>query len=322
MSHTVTLMNKKQSALIIGAVLTVIILIAAAYALYTPTQQEGKLQVVASFYPLAFFTQEIGGEHVQVTQLVPSNTEIHNWEPAPQDITAAEKADIIVYNGAGLDHWMQNEVLTALSNTKTRLAVDTTQDAPLLHATQHEDEGEEHDHGEYDPHTWVSPYMARLQAEKIYDALVAQDPTHENYYTERWATLKNTLEQIDAEYTAALADKQKDTIFVSHAAFGYLADRYDFHQHGVIGLSADQQPSAASIADIIEAMTQHETYIIYVDPVYSEEYAQTLKNELEIQTGQAVTILKLYLMTGPTNGEGYLEQQTFNLQNLKTGLEA
>ena len=69
-------------------------------------------------------------------------------------------------------------------------------------------------------------------------------------------------------------------------------------------------------------MTQHETYIIYVDPVYSEEYAQTLKNELEIQTGQAVTILKLYLMTGPTNGEGYLEQQTFNLQNLKTGLEA
>ena len=69
-------------------------------------------------------------------------------------------------------------------------------------------------------------------------------------------------------------------------------------------------------------MVQHETYVVYVDPVYSEEYAQTLKNELETQTGQTVTILKLYLMTGPVDDKNYLEQQVFNLQNLKTGLEA
>lgn len=318
-----TLMNRKQAALITGAVLMVTILIAAASAFHTPAQQTGKLQVVASFYPLAFFTQEIGGEHMQVTQLVPSNTEIHNWEPSAQDITAAEKADIVVYNGAGLDQWMQNEILPALSNAKTRVTVDTTTDAPLLQATEHEEEHEdEHDHGEYDPHTWVSPYMAKLQAEKIYNALVMQDPAHETYYTDNWATLKNNLEQIDANYTETLADKQKDTIFVSHAAFGYLASRYGFQQHGVIGLSADQQPSAASIANIIDLMTQHETYVVYVDPVYSEEYARALKNELETKTGHPVTILKLYLMTGPVDGEGYLEQQLFNLQNLKTGLEA
>jgi len=312
-----TLMNRKQAALIIGVALTALILIAVASAFYTTTQPTGKLQVVATFYPLAFFTQEIGGEHVQVTQLVPSNIEIHNWEPSAQDITAAEKADMIIYNGAGLDHWMQNEILPALSNTKTRVTVDTTEATPLLQATQREDE-----HGDYDPHTWVSPYMAKLQAEKIYNTLVTQDPAHENYYTDNWATLKNNLEQIDANYTETLEYKKKNTIFVSHAAFGYLADRYGFQQHGVIGLSADQQPSAAVIANIHYLMVQHETYVVYVDPVYSEKYAQTLKNELETQTGRTVKILKLYLITGPANGEGYLEQQLFNLQNLKTGLEA
>ena len=315
-------MNRKQASLIIAAALTATILIVAASNFSTTTQQTDKLQVVATFYPLAFFTQEIGGEHVQVTQLVPSNTEIHTWEPSAQDVTAAEKADIIIYNGAGLDHWMQNEILPALSNTKTRTTIDTTEGTPLIQTTTEEHEHEDEEHGGYDPHTWVSPYMAKLQAEKIYTALVQQDPAHETYYTDRWTTLKNSLEQIDADYTAALSAKQKNTIFVSHAAFGYLAQRYGFEQHGVIGLSADQQPSAAAIADILNLMVQHETYVVYVDPVHSEEYAQTLKNELETQTGQTVTILKLYLATGPVDGEGYLEQQLFNLQNLKTGLEA
>ena len=315
------LMNNKQKLLLITTILTITILLVAASTFHTPTQQTDKLQVVATFYPLAFFTEQIGGEHVQVTQLVPSNTEIHNWEPSAQDITNTENADIILYNGAGLDHWMEDEILPALTTTKTRTTIDTTNGLSLLHATETEEHEDEHDHGDYDPHTWISPYMAKLQAEKIYNALVQQDPTHETYYTDNWETLKTSLEQIDADYTETLATKQKNAIFVSHEAYGYLAYRYNFTQHGVIGLSADQQPSAAAIANIINLMQQHEIYVVYVDPVYSEEYAQTLKNELETQTGQTVTILKLYLATGPVDGNNYLQQQLLNLETLKTGLE-
>ena len=312
-------MNQKQKTLIITTILITALLITAASAFFSTKQQTSKLQVAASFYPLAFFSQEIGGEYVQVTQLAPSNTEIHNWEPSAQDITAAEKADIIIYNGAGLDQWMQNELLPALSNAKSRLTVDTTSGLPLLLTSGTSGENET---GPNDPHTWISPYMAKLQAEKIYNALVQQDPAHESYYTNNWENLKNTLEQIDANYTTALATKQKNTIFVSHAAYGYLAYRYNFEQQGVIGLSADEQPSAATIANILNLMEQHQTYVVYVDPIYSQNYAQTLKTELETQTGHPVTILKLYLMLGPTDGNNYLDQQTLNLQNLKTGLEA
>lgn len=315
-------MNKKQKMLIIATILSIAILIIVASAFFTVTQPTGKLQVVASFYPLAFFSQEIGGELVQVTQLVPSNTEIHTWEPAASDISAAEKADVIVYNGAGLDHWIETEIFPAISKTKNRAIVDTTENLPLLLAENNQEHENENEHGIYDPHTWVSPHMAKVQAEKIYVALVQQDPTHERYYTERWSNLKSTLEKIDVNYTTTLSTMHKNTIFVSHAAFGYLANRYEFKQQGVIGLSADQQPSAVVIANIISLMLQHETYVVYVDPVYSQGYAQTLKNELETQTGHSVTILKLYLITGQIDGKSYLQQQLFNLESLRVGLEA
>ena len=312
-------MNKNQK-IFLTAILIVAVITAGSVALTMRTPaSSNKLTVVATFYPLAYLSQEIGGDQIQVTQLIPNNTEIHSWEPSASNIVAAENADIIVYNGAGADHWMEDDVLPALSAARERIVVDTTAGLQLL-ANQDHDAGEEH--GDFDPHTWISPYMAKLQAEKIYNALVQQDPAHESYYTNNWENLKNTLEQIDANYTTALATKQKNTIFVSHAAYGYLAYRYNFEQQGVIGLSADEQPSAATIANILNLMEQYQTYVVYVDPIYSQNYAQTLKTELETQTGNPVTILKLYLMLGPTDGNNYLNQQTLNLENLKTGLEA
>jgi zinc transport system substrate-binding protein len=316
-------MNQKQK-LLISSIILITIIGAGAVAFSVSTPKPEKLSVVTTFYPLTFLSQEIGGDQIQVTQLVPSNTEIHGWEPSASHIIAAEDADIIVYNGAGSDHWMKDEVLPALSNTKTRTIIESTLGLELLTGEEHDHEHDEHDHehGLYDPHTWVSPYMAKLQAEKIYDALVQLDPEHESYYTQRWLDIKSRLEHLDSEYSTGLSNSIKDEIFVSHEAFGYLSHRYGFEQHGVIGLSADEQPTATIIANLIEEMTKHETYIIYVDPVYSSNYAHTIQSEVQAQTGQAVTLLKLYLMLGPTDEMDLLEQMQSNLTNLKIGLEA
>jgi len=290
----------------------------AAFSVTTP--KSDKLTLVATFYPLAYLSQEIGGDQIQVTQLIPSNTEIHSWEPSASNIVAAEDADVIVYNGAGADHWMEDDVLPAFSTAKTRTVVDSTAGLQLLLGGEHE-AGEE-EHGLYDPHTWISPYMAKLQAEKIYDALVQVDPQHESYYTQRWLDLESRLDQLDNDYLTGLANASKDSIFVSHAAFGYLASRYGFEQHGVIGLSADEQPSASIIANLVSEMEEHQTYVVYVDPVYSSEYAQTIQSEVQAQTGYSVTILELYLMLGPTDNMDFLQQMQTNLVNLKIGLEA
>ncbi len=312
-------MNRNQKVFLTSITLITILSISIiAYTMNTP-QASTKLKIVTTFYPLTYLAQEIGGDQIEITQLIPNNTEIHGWEPSASHIMAAEDANIIIYNGAGLDPWMEDDVLPALSNADNRTIVESTAGLSLV-ANQDNDAGEEH--GVYDPHTWVSPYMAKQQAENIYNSLVTVDPQHEDYYTQRWLNLEQRLDQLDTEYSSTLSNASKSYIFTSHEAFGYLAYRYGFTQHGVIGLSADEQPSVATIAGIVEKMEQHHIYVLYVDPVYSSEYIQTIKTEVQTQTGQTVTVLNLYLMLGPTDNMDYLAQMQTNLTNLQTGLEA
>ncbi len=317
-------MNSKQKAFLLSVALIIIITVTAV-GLTTSTQETGKLSVVATFYPLAYLTERIGGDHVAVTQLVPSNTEIHTWEPSASHIAAAQDADIIVYNGGGADHWMEADILPSLSQSSTRVVVESTQGLPLIANQEHDEHEageEEHDHGANDPHTWISPYMALQQAEKIYSALIQADTENQEYYTENWQTLQKELTQIDTEYQENLQGAAVSQIFVSHEAYGYLAERYGFEQHGVIGLSADEQPTATTIANLVDEMEQNHIYVVYVDPVYSTSYVETIKSEVQAQTGHSVTILELYLMLGSQGNLDYLHQMQVNLDNLKLGLEA
>lgn len=183
---------------------------------------------------------------------------------------------------------------------------------------------DEHDHeaSTYDPHTWLSPYLARQQAKAIYEALVAEDPNNTGYYTERWETLDTKLADLDERYIVELANTSVDTVFVSHSAYGYLAERYGFEQEGVIGISAEEQPSSSAMAAIVEEMIEDEVYVLYLDPVYTDNYIETMRSNVESLTGHDVQVLKLYLLTGTFDDLDYLEQMEANLESLKTGLGA
>jgi zinc transport system substrate-binding protein len=313
-------MNKRQKLFV--AATTIIILIAlcaTTFYVFQNKTEDSKLKVVATFYPLAFFAQQIGGEEVIVKQLMPDNTEVHNWQPSVTDILTLDEADVIIYNGASLDHWFEDDVIPIIDSSN-KIIIETTEGIQLLETEQ---ENDDHEHeGLHDPHTWIGPFIAKQQAQNIYEALTQKDPDNRDYYSERWQNLKIRFEELDNNYMTGLSTKRKEEIFVSHSAFGYLADRYGFKQHGVIGISADEQPSAQTYANLVEMMQEHETYIVYVDPVYAGESAQTLRNELQRLSGKNVQILKLYFMLGEIDGLDYFGQQEKNLENLKTGLEA
>ncbi len=313
-------MNKRQK-LFVAATIVIVLTAVFATALYSPQNktEDNKLKVVTTFYPLAFFAQQIGGETVTVKQLIPDNMEVHNWQPSFADVLALDESDVIIYNGASLDHWFEDDVIPII-DSRNKIIIGTTEGVNLLET---EKENGDHEHeGLYDPHTWISPFIAKQQAQNIYEALIQKDPDNMDYYTERWQNLKTRFEELDNNYLSGLSTKRKEEIFVAHSAFGYLADRYSFKQHGVIGISADEQPSASTYVNIVEMMIEHETYVVYVDPVYPNESAQTLKNELERLSGQDVQILKLYFMLGDMDGLDYFGQQEKNLENLKTGLDA
>ena len=273
-------MNERQKVFVAAttAIVSILIISATFYPLLQEVTEVDKLKVVATIYPLAFFAQEIGGEEVSVRQLIPDNLEVHSWQPAISDILAVDEADVLIYNGANLDHWFEDDILSVIDSSD-KIIVETTEGIALLE-TESENDNHEHE-GSDDPHTWISLFIAKQQAQKIYEALIQKDPTHADYYAEHWQNLEARFEELDNNYMNELATKQKEEIFVSHSAFGYLSNRYGFEQHGVIGISADEQPSASVYADLVEMMIEHETYVVYVDPVYPDESAQTLKNALE-----------------------------------------
>jgi zinc transport system substrate-binding protein len=287
-----------------------------AYAARPQQQPSTKLAVVATFYPLTYLTEAIGGDRVEVTTLIPPGVEPHSWQPSAGDLVSCSDARIIFYNGAGLDDWLSDDIIPSIDASE-KLIVDTTTNVTLWRNVESE---EIEEHGVYDPHTWVSPYEARRQAEAIYKALITADPGNADYYMQRWNTLSATLTQLDAAYTAQLEDKTHTTIFVTHDAFGYIARRYGFQQESIVGISADQQPSTETLIQIITQMQNTDTYTFYVEPGYSDAYVQTVEAELEARTGKTIQVLELYHMNGPQEGLDYLAQMEKNLENLETGL--
>ncbi len=308
----VSRMNRRQKLFLATVAITSCVILSAMTLLAVDDgQEDGRLRVVATFYPLAYLADEIGGDRIVLTTLIPQNTEVHAWEPSTSDILEVDAADVIIYNGAGLDPWFEDDVLPAIG-TDGKTVVKASDGLDLIPS------GEDG----YDPHTWLSPRMALSIADGIHEALCRVNPGNASYFDARHALLRERLESLDDDYSSILSEATRSDIFVGHSAYGYLAEAYGFQQHGIVGLSADESPSTSTIASLVDLMVEYEVYCVFVDPLYRNDYALTLRNSLEEQTGEVVQVLTLYLLVGEVDGLDYLGQMGENLDNLATGLEA
>lgn len=305
-------LNTKQAIAVFIALAIVLTVVSVTLIFQERQVEDNRLKVVASFYPLAYFAEQIGGENVSVRSLIPHNTEVHAWQPKPSDMVAVKECDIFVYNGAGLEPWVEEDILPMLS-ADDQIIVECSHGLDLI------TEGTRHEH-DTDPHTWLDPVMARLEAKAILDAFLKADTANSSTYQANADALFQRFELLDERYSEGLANRQNDVIIATHSAYGYLARQYDFEVEAVVGISADEQPSAAVLAGLVETMVENDVDILYTDPVYASEYADSLKAMVEQQTGGSVKILPLYLMTGPMDGLDYFGQQEANLENLKAGL--
>jgi len=206
-------------------------------------------------------------------------------------------------------------------DTRGKLVVDTTSGVTLQPIDpSNVDTGEAG--AQWDPHTWIDPVDAKGQARAIYEALVERDPDGAGYYASKWADLSARLDGLDADFVARTAGSAttKRTFFTIHAAFGYLAKRYNLTQHSLIGISTDEQPSASGMARAVEEMRSHGIYTILVNPQYPTSYASTLQATLEERTGHRVGVMPLYQMLGPVDGMDYLAEQEANAATLQAAL--
>lgn len=265
------------------------------------TPSDNRLQVVTTIYPVYDFAIKVGGEAVNVTRLVPAGAEPHDWEPNPSDMIKIQEADVFIYNGAGMEQWVDS-VLNSVSSGNL-IVVNTADTLALRPAgTSHEEHGEgtkdahndsqegsvgEHDSGAYDPHIWLDPMNAKEQMRVIKEAFVQSDPVNKSVFETNFETYAAAFDQLDKEYSDAIHPLTGRNIVVAHEAFGYLCDRYGLTQIPIEGIAADSEPDAARMAEIIDFVNKNKVRVIFSEELLSPKVAETIASE----TGAATDIL-------------------------------
>lgn len=292
--------------LVIAVVTAVLVIAAIATLAVTPSADDDRLDVVASFYPIWFFASEIGGERAEVEMLIPDNVEPHSWQPSPSDLIKVSDADMFIYNGGGLEPWA-DEFISQISNPGV-VIVDTSSNVSQIMVD-----------GKYeDPHFWLDPLSAKVQAKNILEGYALADPANASYYEERENDLEARLDTLHNDFLRGLENRTKKAIVTTHEGFGYLAHRYGIEDYAALGISADEMPSTHDLAKLVEIIEQLELRYVFAEPIYSDAVIETIARE----TGADVLILDgLHGRTGIHAGMDYFGIMQENLKNLKIGLE-
>jgi zinc transport system substrate-binding protein len=270
----------------------------------------GKPVVITSFYPLYYFASQIAGDRMEVRNLVPAGAEPHDWEPKARDVADITKAAVLIYNGAGLEHWVDATLESAKSDR--RVDIKATEGLTLLPPPP----GEEGQTMTNDPHVWLDPTLAREVARKIADGLIKADPAGQAIYEQNLAALIAKLDGLDTQYKDGLRTCDRREIITSHAAFGYLARRYGLEQIAVEGLAPDAEPTPARLAEVTKIARERNAGYIFFETLVSPKVAEAVANEIGAQT----------LVLDPLEGVKDEKTQTYftvmgdNLANLRTAL--
>lgn len=320
--------------------------------------EEEKLVIYTSMYPLYDFTKKIAGEKAEVVNLIPSGAEPHDFEPTSKDIMNLSQANLFIYNGGGFESWIEkiaeavnNPVLTLVDSTE-HISLLSNEDTGHIH---HDDEdhghgkeedhghGQEHskeedhdhdhgdheedhdddqhdhnDHGEFDPHVWIDPNLAKQQAEAIKNALVEMDQANADYYENNFVQLAAQFAELDAKYKEVTQHIKRRDFVVSHAAFSYLALRYELNQVAIAGLNLEE-PSTKQLQDIIRFIKENEIEYILFENLVTPKVAEVVKEDVGAES------LVLHNLEGLTEeelsqGKDYFSIMEDNLEVLKKAL--
>ena len=270
-------------------------------------------RVVAAFYPLEFVTERVAGDLAEVDTLAQPGVEPHDLELTIKETALIADASLVVY-----EKDFQPAVDEAVDQNAEGETLDVSGPANLVtFESEHDhDEGEDdhgHDHDGLDPHFWQDPLRLADVADAIADSLTEIDSDHADEYAARAAELRGDLERLDAAYTEGLANCERETIVVSHDAFGYLSG-YGIHVAPIAGLSPEAEPTPADLAELHE-LIEHEG----ITTVFSETLAPPALSETLAQDAGVVTEIldPIEGLTDDTADEDYVSLMERNLAVLQ-----
>ncbi len=291
-------MKKKVISGFLAALMS-IMLIGCGAKTDTTTQSttDEKLSIIVSIYPLKEFTEKIAGDKVTVICLVPENMEPHDYEPKTKDFEALIKSKAFIYNGLGMETWVDqvNETI----KDKGVTIVDSSTGVEV----RKEEEA-------IDPHIWLSLKNAEIQSENIKNTLVKLDEKNKDYYEENYKKFKEELESLYNEYKPKFDTLSKKNFITGHAAFGYLCRDFGLTQRSIENLFTEGEPTPKQLENLVNFCKENNIKTVFSESLASPKVSETLAKEVKAK------VVPIMTLESKEDNKSYLEAMRYNLDEI------
>ena len=307
---------RRLTYVIVGLLVAIIIVAAVIAGLYLNnnkgTQPSSTLQVLATFYPIYDFAQNVGGDKVNVSLLVPETVDVHDFEPTPSDIYKVSSADVLIFSGAGLEPWIQN-VITSAGNSHL-VTVDTSQGIILLPVSPQFQQGNR----TIDPHIWLNPENAKQQVNNILQGLIKADPTDSQYFTQNANAYQVKLDELNTEAINATTNTATNVFITFHEAFAYFAKQYNVTQLSILG-PFEEEPTPTDIQNVITTINQYHLKYVGYESLENPAISQSIGSQTN------ATLINMNPIEGLTsqekaNGDNYISLMKQDISNIHLAL--
>lgn len=300
-------MFKKWSAflLCLAAVLGLAACGGTQAGVQTGTTEAGKLKVSVTFNAIKEFAEAVGGDKVAVSTIIPDGMEPHDFELKAQDLVGLGEAQVFIYNGFGMEAWVDDAV--AAAGNKNLIVVEASSGAVPITNTEADEITE---HGQYDPHIWLSLKGAETEAKNIKEAFVEADPANKNYYEANYTTFVSDLDSLYNEYKEKFDSVQKKSFVTGHSAFAYLCQDFGLSQNSVEDVFAEGEPSAQQLTELVNYCKANKVSTVFAEEMASPDVSKTLADEV------GAKVETIYTIESAEDGLTYLQRMEDNLSKI------
>lgn len=270
---------------------------------------QSKIQVVVAFNPLKQFAEAVGKDKIEVKTIIPEGVEPHDFEPKIRDMEDISKAGLFVYTGFGMESWIE-KTLSSIDN-KNLVVVDSSIGVDPIKTV-----GEEiKEHGQYDPHIWLSVREAKIQTKNIKDALVKADVINKDFYEKNFEEFSKELDKLYNEYKTKFQGVTNKNFVTGHAAFGYLCRDFGLLQNSVEDVFAEGEPTPQKLKELVELSKKNEIKVIFMEALASPRVSETLAKEV------GAKVQKIYTIESNEENKSYIQSMQENLSNIYNSLK-
>lgn len=316
----------KKKLISLGLILGILVSFSGCVSKNSEEDKGERLRVGVTISPLKDFAETIGGDKVEVFSIIPDGSDAHSFDPKPKDLNDLISTDVFVYNGLGMEEWIDSVLGTVegkdvkvveASNGVNAISILEEEHDDHDHEAEEDDHDHEeddhdhdHDHGANDPHTWLSLNDAIIEAENIKNAFVEVDPDNKDYYESNFEQLKNDFNALYDEYVNKFKDLANKDFVTGHAAFGYLCRDFGLTQKSIADVFGEGELTPKNLEALINYCKENGVKTVFSESNASEKEAETLAKEVGAQ------VVKIYSLETREDDMSYLEGMRYNLETI------